>query len=344
VSKIDGKGGLADYYFLNIMGTVGHPIRVIMRASDGYHRSWEQFGQLWTDKIHKPGGKGRSADAVDHLQVQDLTTGEIAFFRFPCAPVTGRAGEYSDKAPPATALQRVMEEEEEGGKGNGSVMPLNINIYVGKDEDRPLVTKHKHPSAIAPTIAPSASTQTSGSSPASVGAAAAQLATPSEGVPGASVSAAREQADTGVKRYADAVADLEMPPLVNAGEQVHKDGGDVEENVNRALKARVAELENKLRDDEGMFYRAQAGAGSGVRREQGQPQEGTDELGGVEGDARGVGYGSSVSSLQREEERLTEEAREELGDNEGPAVRRDADELPRKFSQVLCMPCADFLC
>ena len=36
------------------------------------------------------------ASAVDHLQVQDLTTGNIAFFKFPCEPVTESA-----KAPPA---------------------------------------------------------------------------------------------------------------------------------------------------------------------------------------------------------------------------------------------------
>ena len=49
-------------------------------------RSWTSYSQLWTDKIHHPGRQGRSPGAVDHLQVQDLTTGEVAFFQFPCLP------------------------------------------------------------------------------------------------------------------------------------------------------------------------------------------------------------------------------------------------------------------
>ena len=37
------------------------------------------------------GGGGRAADAVDHLQVQDLTTGDIAFFKFPCEAESAQA-------------------------------------------------------------------------------------------------------------------------------------------------------------------------------------------------------------------------------------------------------------
>jgi uncharacterized protein YwbE len=84
VSKIDGVGGLSDYYYLNVMGEVGHPLKVIMESDDGYHRSWSEFGSVWSDKIHQPGKGGRGVGTVDHVQVQDQTTGEIAFFKFPC--------------------------------------------------------------------------------------------------------------------------------------------------------------------------------------------------------------------------------------------------------------------
>lgn len=94
VSKVDGVGGLADYYYLNVMGEVGHPLTVILESDDGYHRSWSQFGSLWTDKVHQPGRQGRGVGSVDHIQVQDMTTGEIAFFKFPCE------AEGSSPAPP----------------------------------------------------------------------------------------------------------------------------------------------------------------------------------------------------------------------------------------------------
>ena len=84
VSRVDGIGGLADYYYLNIMGEVGHELKVILESEEGYHRSWQEFGSVWSDKIHKPGTSGRKAGEVDHLQVQDLQTGEIAFFSLPC--------------------------------------------------------------------------------------------------------------------------------------------------------------------------------------------------------------------------------------------------------------------
>jgi hypothetical protein len=64
------------------MGEVGHEIRAVLEGSDGYHNSWTNFGSIWTDKIHNE--KARSSGIVDYLQVQDLQTGEIAYFRFPC--------------------------------------------------------------------------------------------------------------------------------------------------------------------------------------------------------------------------------------------------------------------
>jgi len=109
VSKVDGVGGLSDYYYLNVMGEVGHPLKVVMESSDdGYHRSWSAYGSLWTDKIHQPGRAGRGEGAVDHMQVQDQTTGEIAFFKFPCENDLkaakrhgGKASSPASAAPPA---------------------------------------------------------------------------------------------------------------------------------------------------------------------------------------------------------------------------------------------------
>ena len=84
VSKVDGVGGLSDFYYLNVMGEVGHPLKVISESDTGYTRTFDGYGSVWTDKIHQPGKAGRAVGAVDHLQVQDLITGEIAFFKFPC--------------------------------------------------------------------------------------------------------------------------------------------------------------------------------------------------------------------------------------------------------------------
>jgi len=84
LTKTDGLGTNGDYYFLNVEGKVGHDLAVILRSTDGYSREWEQVGSLWTGKIHQPCAKGRSPAAVDLVQVTDGTTGEMAFFRFPC--------------------------------------------------------------------------------------------------------------------------------------------------------------------------------------------------------------------------------------------------------------------
>lgn len=84
VSRVEGIGGMDDYYFVSVMGPVGHQLKVVLEATDGYSKDWKAYGSLWTDKIHKPGKSGRVPDAVDHLQVQDMITGEVAFFKFPC--------------------------------------------------------------------------------------------------------------------------------------------------------------------------------------------------------------------------------------------------------------------
>merc|ERR1719263_1855617 len=63
VSKIDAAG----FYYLNIEGEPGHALKCILQGSDGYHRHWKGYGQIYTGPIHegKYGGK-------DYLQIQDL--------------------------------------------------------------------------------------------------------------------------------------------------------------------------------------------------------------------------------------------------------------------------------
>lgn len=50
---------------------------LLRQGSDGYHRHWKGYGQIYTGPIHegKYGGK-------DYLQIQDLVTGEVEYFRF----------------------------------------------------------------------------------------------------------------------------------------------------------------------------------------------------------------------------------------------------------------------
>jgi hypothetical protein len=73
VSKIDAAG----FYYLNIEGEPGHALKCILQGSDGYHRHWKGYGQIYTGPVHegKYGGK-------DYLQIQDLVTGEVEYFRF----------------------------------------------------------------------------------------------------------------------------------------------------------------------------------------------------------------------------------------------------------------------
>jgi hypothetical protein len=134
VSRVDGKGDLKDYYYLDILGPVGHPLHVILRSSDGYHRDWEQFGQLYTDKIHKPGSQGRPVGATDHVQVQDLTTGDIAFFKFPCEPQAALDEGPSARAPALSQSKAHGQKDLWKGsqrplwKGSGDVTALLRNV------------------------------------------------------------------------------------------------------------------------------------------------------------------------------------------------------------------------
>eukprot|EP00287_Rhodomonas_sp_CCMP768_P002762 CAMPEP_0196734564 /NCGR_PEP_ID=MMETSP1091-20130531/13265_1 /TAXON_ID=302021 /ORGANISM="Rhodomonas sp., Strain CCMP768" /LENGTH=83 /DNA_ID=CAMNT_0042078085 /DNA_START=1 /DNA_END=249 /DNA_ORIENTATION=- len=52
VSRVNGLSTNSDYYYLNVMGEVGHHLRVHLEGSDGYHRHWDGYGSVWTDRIH----------------------------------------------------------------------------------------------------------------------------------------------------------------------------------------------------------------------------------------------------------------------------------------------------
>eukprot|EP00291_Cryptomonas_curvata_P013564 CAMPEP_0172187616 /NCGR_PEP_ID=MMETSP1050-20130122/21443_1 /TAXON_ID=233186 /ORGANISM="Cryptomonas curvata, Strain CCAP979/52" /LENGTH=484 /DNA_ID=CAMNT_0012861971 /DNA_START=23 /DNA_END=1474 /DNA_ORIENTATION=+ len=81
VSRVDGLDD-NDYYYLSIQGTTGHHLTAILEGSDGYQKTWNNYGSIWAGEIHKQ--KVRGVDVVDYLQVQDQMTGETAWFRFPC--------------------------------------------------------------------------------------------------------------------------------------------------------------------------------------------------------------------------------------------------------------------
>jgi hypothetical protein len=73
VSKIDASG----FYYLNIEGEPGHALKCILQGSDGYHRHWKGYGQIYTGPVHEGNYGGK-----DYLQIQDLVTGEVEYFRF----------------------------------------------------------------------------------------------------------------------------------------------------------------------------------------------------------------------------------------------------------------------
>jgi len=73
VSKIDAAG----FYYINVEGEQGHALKTILQGSDGYHRHWKGYGQIYTGPIHEGNYGGK-----DYLQIQDLVTGEVEYFRF----------------------------------------------------------------------------------------------------------------------------------------------------------------------------------------------------------------------------------------------------------------------
>lgn len=50
LTKTDGVGSRKDYYYLNVVGHLGHDLVVLLRSSDGYSREWNAVGDLWTDR------------------------------------------------------------------------------------------------------------------------------------------------------------------------------------------------------------------------------------------------------------------------------------------------------
>ena len=55
-----------------------HALRGLLslQGSDGYHRHWKGYGQIYTGPIHEGNYGGK-----DYLQIQDLVTGEVEYFR-----------------------------------------------------------------------------------------------------------------------------------------------------------------------------------------------------------------------------------------------------------------------
>jgi len=101
LSRVHGMGNLDNYYYLNVMGEVGHQLRVLLEGSDGYHKSWDGYGSVYTGPVHNQ--KARGSTIVDYAQVQDMQTGEIAYFRFPCGDgaIDAMPQVSTDDLPPA---------------------------------------------------------------------------------------------------------------------------------------------------------------------------------------------------------------------------------------------------
>jgi len=93
LSRVHGMGNLNNYNYLTVTGEDGHQIRAVLEGSDGYHKSWDGYGSVWTGPIHNRLARGDGI--VDYVQVKDIQTGEIAYFRFPC-------GEDAATQPPLT--------------------------------------------------------------------------------------------------------------------------------------------------------------------------------------------------------------------------------------------------
>ena len=82
LSRVHGMGNLNNYNYLTVTGEDGHQIRAVLEGSDGYHKSWDGYGSVWTGPIHNRLARGDGI--VDYVQVKDMQSGEMAYFRFPC--------------------------------------------------------------------------------------------------------------------------------------------------------------------------------------------------------------------------------------------------------------------
>lgn len=301
LSRVDGVGGLADYYYLNVLGDVGHPLRVILRATDGYHKSWDQFGQLWTDRIHRPGRQGRASDAVDHVQVQDLTTGAVAFFRFPCKNAT--------ESVPAVGAPAVLQAA--GPRAGGEAQPkqVNINIFLGKGtEDAPAAAAGRADQwAWLSTVTNKEKRAESLPAPTA--------AVRSEAEAGGGAAAVVEAAEKAVSK--------------SVARKIRV------ERENRALRTTVASLEDRLRAAETKVHQS-AGVETGAHdsravRTRAARHDATERvLAKAAAAMRGSGEDEEVARLQREGEDLAAQARRELGQTR--VTGRPAVELPTKMS------------
>lgn len=65
------------FYYLDITGFANHHIRCVLQGSDGYQRTFQGYGMIYSGPIHV-GKKG----VRDYLEMEDLVTGEVQFFRY----------------------------------------------------------------------------------------------------------------------------------------------------------------------------------------------------------------------------------------------------------------------
>ena len=300
LSRVDGVGGQADYYYLNVLGDVGHPLRVILRATDGYHKSWDQFGQLWTDRIHRPGRQGRAPDAVDHVQVQDLTTGAVAFFQFPCKNAT--------ESVPAVGAPAVLQAAAPGAGGEGQPKQVNINIFLGKGAEGA-------PAAAAGRADQSAWLSTVNNKEKR----AVSLPAPT--------AAVRSEAEAGGPSAVVEAAEKAVSKSVARKIRVERE--------NRSLRTTVASLEDRLRAAEAKAHQSaglETGShDSGAVWTRAARHDATERvLAKAAAAMRGSGEDEEVARLQREGEDLAAQARRELGQTR--VTGRHAVELPTKMS------------
>jgi hypothetical protein len=61
-------------FYLNVVGTVGHPLTAVLEGPSGYHRHWAEYGQVYSGCIHVDGGMGSIVHATDGV------TGDTGIF------------------------------------------------------------------------------------------------------------------------------------------------------------------------------------------------------------------------------------------------------------------------
>jgi len=75
INKVVAK----NWYYIDMTGFANHHIRMVLQGSDGYQRTWNGYGSIYSGPIHVCANGGR-----DYLELQDLVSGEVRFFRYRC--------------------------------------------------------------------------------------------------------------------------------------------------------------------------------------------------------------------------------------------------------------------